>query len=276
MKATKTANSMQTFRDLLDESIKKWEENKHNITNPHHFTKWSDIGVDRSESYGYTTLIEKFLEEKSDLNSSDKAEILVINDFIKNLKAIKAKLVKVTSTALQINSIDLWISRLKTVDKYYSIRDNIISSFSLENWFLSNFYEQEVTINGVIYKTAEHAFNSLKCPDTKECLENKQAIENAKTAKESRIIGLQSPTRPDWETSKTSIMKTILSAKFKIEEMKDFLNNTKNAYIVNGNLYHDNFWGICIVKDCKMCKDVVGENNSGNLMMEVREENRNH
>ena len=65
-------------------------------------------------------------------------------------------------------------------------------------------------------------------------------------------------------------MKEILIAKFHNTPLMQRLLNTKDAYLIEGNQWHDNFWGICIKSDCPKCQDSIGHNNLGLLLMELR------
>ena len=45
------------------------------------------------------------------------------------------------------------------------------------------------------------------------------------------------------------------------------LLSTSNATLVEGNWWHDNFWGDCY---CPKCKGIPGANTLGRLLMELR------
>jgi len=60
---------------------------------------------------------------------------------------------------------------------------------------------------------------------------------------------------------------------FNYQALYDSLISTNDVYLIEGNFWHDNYWGICIKKDCDKCKDVtLAKNMLGNILMIVREE----
>ena len=64
-----------------------------------------------------------------------------------------------------------------------------------------------------------------------------------------------------------------LRYKFAIPELRDKLLATGDQYLEEGNSWHDNYWGNC---DCPRCKDTMGRNMLGQLLMQVREEIKNN
>ena len=73
--------------------------------------------------------------------------------------------------------------------------------------------------------------------------------------------------RKDWDEKKVGFMRWGLEEKFKDEVLKEMLISTGDMYIIEGNLWHDNFWGSCT---CEKCGD-KGENRLGKMLMEIRE-----
>jgi predicted NAD-dependent protein-ADP-ribosyltransferase YbiA (DUF1768 family) len=61
-------------------------------------------------------------------------------------------------------------------------------------------------------------------------------------------------------------MYDILLCKFK-GELKQKLVNTGEILLVEGNCWHDNFWGDCY---CPKCFNRMGKNMLGRLLMKVR------
>jgi predicted NAD-dependent protein-ADP-ribosyltransferase YbiA (DUF1768 family) len=64
------------------------------------------------------------------------------------------------------------------------------------------------------------------------------------------------------------IMEKLLIQKFSDSELKKILLNTENSILIEGNSWHDNFFGNCT---CIKCKDIKGENHLGKLLMKIRE-----
>jgi hypothetical protein len=143
---------------------------------------------------------------------------------------------------------------------------NKINSFTGEYNFLSNFAPCSISYKGITYLSAEAAFQASKCADKQERLKFKtmKAGEAKKAGKE--IINLRS----DWETVKVDIMREIIQIKFSSHPaLTEKLLGTKNAELIEGNTWHDNFWGSC---ECSHCNHITGDNMLGNLLMECRTE----
>lgn len=145
---------------------------------------------------------------------------------------------------------------------------NIIATFDGEYAFLSNFYYSPITIAGINFPTVEHAFQAMKTIDVAE----RQLIAAAPTPGKAKRLGRTVHLREDWEEAKESVMYLCLKAKFSIPELREKLLATDEACLIEGTLWHDNEWGSC---SCEKCKDIVGKNKLGKLLMKVREELKN-
>lgn len=146
-----------------------------------------------------------------------------------------------------------------SIEKESEARVNVIDKFDGEYQFLSNFYDCEVPYKGLVYRNSESAFQAQKC--TLE--EDKIPFTNvyAGTAKK---MGRKVNLRNDWEKVKLSEMKNIVRSKFtNNEDLRNKLVSTGNAQLIEGNYWHDTFWGVCNGK---------GENHLGKILMEIREE----
>jgi hypothetical protein len=140
-----------------------------------------------------------------------------------------------------------------------------IKSFEGEYKWLSNFYSSPVEIeafgNKHIAKTVEHAYQALKSKnidDFKEILE-------AETPGKAKKLGQDIDIRSDWNDIKENIMLELLKQKFNKNPLRQMLLNTKTIKIIEGNTWHDNFWGKCY---CGKCEN--GENKLGELLMKIR------
>ena len=70
--------------------------------------------------------------------------------------------------------------------------------------------------------------------------------------------------RRDWNDIKDNIMYEICYNKFSQNELlKEKLINTGDALLIEGNTWHDTYWGMCNNK---------GQNKLGKILMRVREE----
>lgn len=157
--------------------------------------------------------------------------------------------------------------------------DVVIDQFDgTENAFLSNFYPFQITIDGEKYDTNEHYYQSKKPMDGST--DNKQLwtekIQLASSPNLAKKMGKRCPLRPDWEKVKDFYMKAALIAKFRGTELEEKLLATGNAYLIEANCWNDNYWGICVLKDCQKCKDKKGLNKLGQFLMELRHIIRKH
>ena len=143
----------------------------------------------------------------------------------------------------------------------------MISEFDREWAFLSNFYESEFEYEGITYPTNEHFFQAMKSLDPDE----RKAIANALTPDKAKWMGRRVVLRPDWEEVKVDIMREGLYRKFADEQLADWLLETGDEILVEGNYWHDNFYGSCFCKKCSAKRGgKPGENMLGKLLMEVR------
>lgn len=142
----------------------------------------------------------------------------------------------------------------------------MIKEFRNENFYLSNFYERPVTFNGITYLNNEAAFQSMKVVD----LEERKSFANL-TASESKKKGRKVILRPDWESVKFDYMYLICKAKFSQNiDLKKKLLSTMGEELIEGTTgWHDNIWGNC---ECPKCKNIVGQNHLGKILMRVRDE----
>jgi ribA/ribD-fused uncharacterized protein len=146
---------------------------------------------------------------------------------------------------------------------------NVIDLFTGRYAFLSNFYPSKIRLDGVVYPTAEHAFQAYKTDD----LAQRMLIRQASTPKLAKRLGRQAPLRPDWERGKVEVMRQVLREKFRPERsgmLAGMLARTGDAWLVEGNTWHDNVWGSC--RCGRPACNKPGQNMLGQLLMEVREE----
>jgi ribA/ribD-fused uncharacterized protein len=140
-----------------------------------------------------------------------------------------------------------------------------ISDFRGRYVFLSNFYDAEVSYEGLTYQNAESAFQAAKTLDVEE--RKKFA---ALPANEAKRLGRRVKLRPDWEEVKDSVMLDILRAKFsRGSNLAKLLLDTGDAPLVEGNYWHDNYWGAC---KCEKCARKEHLNRLGTLLEKVRGE----
>jgi len=136
------------------------------------------------------------------------------------------------------------------------------------NKFLSNFYLCDVPRDGLIYPSAEHAFQAAKVLD----FETKLMFSELTTPALAKKIGRKVPLRSDWNEVRIAEMYDVVMSKFNHnEDLRKKLLGTGDEIIIEGNTWHDNFWGKCF---CKKCEHITGENNLGKILERVRAELR--
>lgn len=140
----------------------------------------------------------------------------------------------------------------------------MINSFTGKYRFLSNFYPCLVQYNGITFPSVEHAYQAQKTTLVSEQL----MIAKLKTPGQAKRMGREVKCRPDWEVVKVPIMRDLEMFKYGHQELLEMLLATDDEELVEGNWWHDQFWGDCI---CPKHKDIPGANNLGKLLMEVRE-----
>lgn len=135
----------------------------------------------------------------------------------------------------------------------------MITSFSGEYEFLSNFYPSEVEYNGIKFPTVEHAYQAAKCKTKEEM----QKFTEYDTPGKAKRAGRKVDLRNDWEDVKLNIMGELLRQKFSNLAMAEKLLETDKEFLVEGNNWNDTFWGVC---------DRKGENHLGVILMKLRSE----
>ena len=134
-----------------------------------------------------------------------------------------------------------------------------IDSFSGDFEFLSNFFRETGKA------TVEHFYQASKTLDEGW----KQSIMNAETPGRAKRMGGKAPLRKDWEEVKVQVMFDLVREKFKDPILKTKLIDTFPTPLIEGNKWHDNFWGKC---SCMKCRNKPNGNMLGFILMQVRGE----
>jgi len=143
-----------------------------------------------------------------------------------------------------------------------------------ENKELSNFYETEFDLDGVKYKSAEHAYQGIKA----KTFGDEEAfgkILKAKSAQSAKAAGkkVKEYKEETWKEKKDEVMKTVLRAKFTQNlELRKKLLDTEDKRLANADS-RDKYWGIGTSANTTMAKDPKkwkGENKLGVMLEELR------
>lgn len=142
----------------------------------------------------------------------------------------------------------------------------MISEFKGKYSFLSNFYPIDLRIGDRVWKSVEHYYQAMKCVP----FEYQEYIRSLETPAEAKRDGKLACLREDWEYIKETVMWRALKVKFSNIFLRRRLLETEGRMLIEGNFWHDTYWGRC---GCKRCKG-EGENRLGILLMKLREEIR--
>lgn len=131
-----------------------------------------------------------------------------------------------------------------------------IDYFQGQYRWLSNFWYNSKGFN------VECWFQSFKTLDSNE----RKLIRKMKPGDAKRYSHTVK-LRSGWEDIKVKIMENLVLYKFKTDnELKQKLIDTGDMELIEGNLWHDNFWGSCV---CEKCGN-KGNNVLGKILMNVR------
>jgi ribA/ribD-fused uncharacterized protein len=134
----------------------------------------------------------------------------------------------------------------------------MINDFHGNYSFCSNFYPARIKYRGVEYPSSEHAYQASKTLDMIE----RNRIAQLSTPGKAKKAGRMVTPRSDWENVKLNIMREIVFIKFDGHlDLKELLLATGDHELIEGNKWHDTFWGVC---------DGIGQNYLGKILMEIR------
>lgn len=136
-----------------------------------------------------------------------------------------------------------------------------ISSFRGAYGFLSNMTTAVFEWDGRTYRNSEAAFQSAKSLDPKE-RDSFSTLTGVVAKRAGRRVNLRS----DWESVKVAVMEEVVREKFvQNPELLKKLIDTGDAELVEGNSWHDTFWGVDQTTG-------EGENHLGRILMKLRGE----
>lgn len=142
----------------------------------------------------------------------------------------------------------------------------VINEFTGEYEFLSNYFPCTISYNGYIFNSSEAAYQAQKCVHK----EDMEAIAQMKNADEAKQYAKTMDKRTDWDMIKEKIMYRVVKQKFiQNSSLGKKLLDTENAYLIEGNNWGDQFWGICPVVGNV---GIDGLNMLGTILMVIRNE----
>lgn len=150
------------------------------------------------------------------------------------------------------------------------------NGFREEFFFLSNFYEAPVTVHyrgeDFLFLTGEHVFQGMKViasvnPDGNVAA--LKALEQKKDGNGAKYWGRSIRIDPSkWDSLSYGCMRRSLELKFSQHpDLMKKLVDTGDIELVEYNNWNDTLWG-------KNQKTKVGKNQLGELLMELRQQNR--
>ena len=150
----------------------------------------------------------------------------------------------------------------------------MIDKFEGKYRFLSNFYPCQIEHNGIIYNSVETYYIAMKVTDMQfingvyYTAADFRKLVSKMNPSEAKKLGRRVKLRREWDNKKLDFMNWAVREKFKNEKLAELLLLTGNEELIEGNWWHDNFYGSC---SCSKCGN-KGSNNLGKLLMIVRDE----
>lgn len=130
--------------------------------------------------------------------------------------------------------------------------------------FLSNLYPVELAQGKLVYRSAEHMYQAMKCAERGDRAKI-YAVDSPKSAK---ILGRFLKKKPYWDVNRVQVMTKILKKKFEKPPLRTWLLNTVGKELINQSYDHDLFWSVC---GCSK-HERTGRNMLGQILMKIREE----
>lgn len=141
-----------------------------------------------------------------------------------------------------------------------------IRYFQDEYHWLSNFGYGSVPYGQLVFLTNENFYQAMKTTD--QALREQMAPILPAQAKR---VGQELELRPDWASVKDQVMMFGLSRKFQDGELRRKLLSTQGRFLIEGNNWHDTYWGVCDGKCKKPHSAAEGKNMLGYLLMRERD-----
>lgn len=154
-------------------------------------------------------------------------------------------------------------------DEFRALWDaDAVLSFTGEHRKLSNFAEYPIRLpDGRTAPSSEHLYQMLKTEDPGW----QDRILACEKPRDARQLGRDKrlPLRRGWDALREPTMAFVLQLRHtQHPELDDFLLTTAPRQLVEGNYWHDNFFGACW---CPKCRDLPKRNTLGRLHMARRD-----
>jgi ribA/ribD-fused uncharacterized protein len=135
-----------------------------------------------------------------------------------------------------------------------------ITAFRGRYRFLSNFYPAQIRHEGIVYPTAEHAYQASKTDDMRA----RARVAKLKGPLQAKNAGRGLPLPSDWNSTRRHVMQNIVTKKFaQNPDLVERLLHTGMKHLIEGNEWGDTYWGVTTDGD--------GLNILGRILMDVRE-----
>jgi len=156
------------------------------------------------------------------------------------------------------------------------MEENVISSFRGDYRFLSNFwvFERPIIYKDLEFNCVENAYVCAKTTDPDLWVKVQAMTPGKAKAFGKEIFAEELSINPDWcDGFRVKLVTNLVTQKFLNNSvLAQKLLATGNAELVEGNAWHDNFFGVCTCGNCPAEKMLEGgaENYLGKALMEVR------
>lgn len=138
----------------------------------------------------------------------------------------------------------------------------MITQFKDNYRWLSNFAPVRIMLDGIVYPSVEHAYQSAKShePAWKEYCSRKgvTAVDVKRASRKVKLVD-------NWQDVKVEVMEKCIGQKFAQSPYKEKLMATGQIHIQEGNTWKDCYWGVDLVSG-------RGLNMLGKMIMKVRGE----
>lgn len=151
-----------------------------------------------------------------------------------------------------------------------------LTSFSDEYAWLSNFFPCNVrTSDGIVYKSAEAAFQAQKSLD----MDERKTFATMTPVQAKRAGKRVKLDQKYWNNTRDVAMYNCCLAKFtQNPTLRQKLIDTNGTYLIEGNDWHDKYWGMVVKprlnKRYKHATphELIGENKLGKILMQIRQQ----